>query len=324
MKTIKDFLTTQQIKELTELSDWEGAKSVAVSWSIIFAAFGLVAWETNPLTIGIALVLLGGRQLALAILMHEASHRSLFATRSYNDVIGKWLCAAPVWQHLDAYRTHHLAHHAHTGSAKDTDISLVRGLPTDRAGILRKILRDISGITGLKRIVGLLAMEFGFVKYTAASDVTKNDQSEKTTGEIIQQGLTNLFPVVITNLALYLTLAAAGVGWLYALWVIAYLTTFSLFIRIRSIAEHAMLPAQDPNNLKIDQLAVTRTTAANIAARLTVAPHYVNYHVEHHTLPTVPHYNLPRMHHILRHNGAFAYSNYASGYMPVLREAMTG
>ena len=37
--------------------------------------------------------------------------------------------------------------------------------------------------------------------------------------------------------------------------------------------------------------------------RLLVAPNYVNYHLEHHLVMTVPHYHLPRMHRMLRERG---------------------
>ena len=56
-------------------------------------------------------------------------------------------------------------------------------------------------------------------------------------------------------------------GWYYLIWVFAYLSSYSLFIRIRSMAEHAGPSEQLEGNQR------TRTTNANIAARLTVAPH---------------------------------------------------
>ena len=33
-------------------------------------------------------------------------------------------------------------------------------------------------------------------------------------------------------------------------------------------------------------------------------PHHVNYHLEHHLYPAVPHYHLPRLHRLLRDKGA--------------------
>ena len=63
----------------------------------------------------------------------------------------------------------------------------------------------------------------------------------------------------------------------------------------------------------------TRTTRANLLARLTVAPHHVNYHLEHHLLMTAPHYRLPKMHRMLRARGALAGRHIAKNYREVLR-----
>jgi fatty acid desaturase len=100
--------------------------------------------------------------------------------------------------------------------------------------------------------------------------------------------------------------------------VIANATTFSVFLRVRSIAEHAVTEASD------DALRNTRTTHAGWLARLTVAPHHVNFHLEHHLLPTVPHYRLKRLHDLLWARGAGERAMHAGGYGEVLRLAAPG
>jgi fatty acid desaturase len=121
--------------------------------------------------------------------------------------------------------------------------------------------------------------------------------------------------VAITNGVLLGVLTLLGHPALYLLWVGAWLTTYSLVMRIRSIAEHAMVP--DP----ADDLRNTRTTLARWWERLLVAPNRVNFHLEHHLLMTVPHHNLPRMHRLLRERGALAGACVAPGYLDVLRLA---
>jgi len=99
------------------------------------------------------------------------------------------------------------------------------------------------------------------------------------------------------------------------LWVGAFLTTNTLVTRIRAIAEHSMAP--DP----ADPLRNTRTTLASWWERLLVSPCRVNYHLEHHLMMTVPHYNLPRMHRLLRERGVLDGALVAHGYLEVLRDA---
>jgi fatty acid desaturase len=92
-------------------------------------------------------------------------------------------------------------------------------------------------------------------------------------------------------------------------------TTYTLVTRFRSIAEHSMVP--DPS----DELLNTRTTRARWWERLLLAPNRVNYHLEHHLLMTVPHYNLPRLHRLLRERGILDHALIANGYVEVLRQA---
>ena len=315
-KNITEVLSQEEIKALLKRSNLKGWFSVATTWGLIAFSFGLVAWKVHPLTVGLALVLLGGRQLALSILMHEASHRSLFESRWLNDQVGKWLCAAPVWQRLADYRKHHMGHHNHTGTEKDPDLGLVEPFPTSKRSLFRKFFRDLTGISGLKRIYGLLLMDFGFIKYTASVNVEKIDQTQRTLKDTMSDGVSNLVPVILTNAAIFGALWAVGHGWLYSLWAIAYLTTFSLFIRIRSIAEHACTERTDNPFLN------TRTTYSNPITRLTIAPHHVNYHLEHHLLMTVPHYNLPRFHRLLQEKGITEQAHVEKGYTRVLQKVI--
>jgi fatty acid desaturase len=101
----------------------------------------------------------------------------------------------------------------------------------------------------------------------------------------------------------------------YSVWAVAWLTTYGLFLRIRSIAEHACTEGGP------DPLRHTRTTRASWLARLTVAPHAVADHLEHHLLPTVPYFRLKAMHRRLRALGVIPPGALAPSYAAVLREA---
>ncbi|MCP4500281.1 MAG: hypothetical protein GY822_10010 [Deltaproteobacteria bacterium] len=120
--------------------------------------------------------------------------------------------------------------------------------------------------------------------------------------------------VVVVKCLLVAILWSLGVAWVYNLWLLSWMTTYGLFLRIRSIAEHAGTDASD------DVFRHTRTTFAVIGARLSVAPHRVNLHTEHHLLRTVPYINLPKMHALLMKRGAFSEEHLAKGYLEVLKE----
>ncbi len=290
-----DALSREEIASLLEMRDARSWISVATNWGLVFAAFAAVVAWPNPLTVLVALFVIGARQLGCAVLMHEAAHRSLFSNRRVNDFVGNWLCAYPVWSDLHPYRPYHLQHHARTGQPEDPDIGLVRPFPITRSSLRRKVARDLSGRTGLK-----------FARAAWARSVARwSDPC----------GRRAAIGVVVTNLGLLGVLTLAGHPALYLLWVGAWLTTNTLVTRIRAIAEHALTPDAD------DPLRNTRTTLARWWERLLVAPNRVNYHLEHHLLMTVPHYNLPRMHALLRERGVLERACVAHGYLGVLRQA---
>ncbi len=289
-------LSRADVEQLLEFHDLRSWGSIALNWGLVFACFALVAYWPTPFTILAALFVIGARQLGFAVLMHEASHRSLLRDRGWNDRVGNWLCAYPIWSDLRPYRPYHLKHHARTGSAQDPDIGLVKPFPITRSSFRRKLWRDLSGQTGLKFARGAWQRTFGCMR--------KDPVARKAA-----------FGVAITNLVLLAILGSFGLPELYLLWVAAWLTTHTLVTRIRSIAEHALTP--DLHH----PLGNTRTVLARPWERLLIAPNRVNYHLEHHLLMTVPHYQLPRMHRLLAERGVLDDACVEHGYLGILKRA---
>lgn len=296
--TLREVLGREEIAALLEMNDLRSWISLAVDWGLIAAGMAMVAAWPNPLTVILALFVIGARQLGLAVIMHEASHRSLFRNRKLNDFAGNWLAAYPIWSDLYPYRPYHLQHHAKTGGPEDPDLGLVRPFPITRSSFRRKVLRDLSGRTGIKFARAAWRRTFG----RARED------------ELARRAAIG---VTVTNGALLGLLALLGHPELYLLWVGAWLTTHTLVTRIRAIAEHALTP--DPD----DPLRNTRTTLAGPLERLFIAPNRVNYHLEHHLLMTVPHYRLPAMHRLLRERGLLDRACVERGYLAVLRRAVS-
>jgi len=297
----QDAITKDEIRELVELRDYRAWLSIVLDWGLVFASFALVGAWPNPLTILAAIFVIGSRQLGFAILMHDAAHRALLSNRSWNDWVGNWLCGYPVWNDVHPYRKYHLQHHAKTWTAEDPDLELANPFPITRDSLKRKVWRDLSGQTGWKRFLAILNRDLGRSRGRVRRD--------------FGAGMQALYGVVITNLVLLGVLTLCGRPELYLLWVVAWFTTYSLVMRIRSIAEHAMVPDI------ADERKNTRTTIARWWERLLIAPNRVNFHLEHHLLMTVPHYNLPRLHRMLKDRGVLDGACVTTGYWSVLELA---
>ena len=202
-------------------------------------------------------------------------------------------------------------HHAKTGTEGDPDLSLTKPFPLTKSSFRRKVWRDLSGRTGWTQLVQTFRRDVGLTKRR-----TQRNQGLKS-GQKPDTGWHKLVPVVITNAVIFAVPAAFGRPELYLLWVVSLLTTYRLVLRIRAIGEHAMAgPADDP-------LRNTRTTLVSWWERLFLAPNFVNYHLEHHLLMTVPHYNLPKMHRMLRDKGLLEDALVSRGYAEVLRRAVS-
>jgi fatty acid desaturase len=307
---VRELLGSDRIRALTRRSNLAGVWAIASTWAVIGGCFALLSLWPHPVTFAVAIVVLGGRQLALAILMHEAAHRTLFANNFANDVVADWLCAKPMGADVARYKRHHLVHHAQTGTELDPDLELALAEPMTRRSLVRKFARDLLGATGLKRVLGQLLIYCEVIEYTVGAEPRRLPRNGRRLGDYLLAGVRNGSGFVVTNLVILGALAAAGHAWVYTAWVVAYLTTFSLFLRIRSLAEHAC------TERSADPLANTRTARAGWLARATVAPFRVNFHLEHHLLVAVPYFRLPALHRLLRERGLTAD---APGYRDVLR-----
>ena len=297
-----ELLTKAELAELRERTEWKSIGLILHAWAVIIGSIGLVAVWPNPLTYALAVMLIGSRQLGLAILMHDGAHGCLSRHEARNVALSQWLCAYPIFADTLAYRGYHLAHHAHTQQENDPDLVLSAPFPITKASYRRKFLRDISGQTGYQQRKAQFLNALGDRSWPRAR--RWHHFREKLGSQLI------------ANAILLAGLSLAGVWWAYPLlWLVPLLTWMMVITRIRNIAEHAVVP--DSN----DPLRNTRTTKASLLERMFIAPYFVNYHLEHHLLFYVPCYNLPKTHAILMRGPLAARMEVQRGYRSVLKLA---
>ncbi len=290
------------LAKLQRRSDLIGLALIAHAWGLIFAAMALFFVFPNPLTFILAIVIIGTRQLGLAILMHDAAHNALFKTLSWNNWLADALCAWPMMARTDAYRRYHLVHHTHTQQEDDPDLILSKPFPITRKSLRRKLIRDLTGQTGYQQRKAQIINAFG----------------PKGLGFIgsVKHFWSKLGSAVLANLVI-LGVCSVAFHWSYYLmfWLLPFMTYHMMITRLRNIAEHALVP---DNN---DAFRSSRTTKTNWFTRLFIAPYWVNYHVEHHLLMHVPCYRLPLLQKTLIAAGLGERMETASGYFDVLKRA---
>jgi len=119
--------------------------------------------------------------------------------------------------------------------------------------------------------------------------------------------------VIGFHLALLVLFAWSGYLVQYlVLWILPLITVVQAILRLRAIAEHgATTDFSSP-------LTAARTNTGPAWLEWLIFPHHVNYHIEHHLYASVPHYNLPRLHRMLRERGVLDGACVTQGYANVL------
>jgi len=311
----KDFFTAEEWAPFTVRSSWKGLVLVAHGWLVIFAAGAMaVVW---PVTLPLAVMIIGARQLGLAILMHDAAHGALHPDPTVNDWVAEWVCGGG----LISYRNYHLQHHKYAQQSEDPDLVLSAPFPITRASMRRKIVRDLTGQTWFKQRFGRLVARLKARKAGEPALPILTDEVARQRRWLIG----NAVGAAAIALACWLIGRAFGApaqspatyAWVwFALWLLPRATWFQLVTRLRNIAEHALVAKDEP-----DPLRQARTTHANLFERAFIAPYFVNYHCEHHMFMHVPCWNLPRVRALLASRGVTGRMEGSRGYLTVLAAA---
>jgi len=288
---LSEILSKDDLSDMRRKSNVLAAIILAGNWLILISAFALFIVWPNPLTFVASVLIIGGRQLGLGVLLHECAHDSFFEKTSVNDAVGQWLCGSVVNTSVFAYREYHLRHHRFAGTDQDPDKVFVDKYPVKRESLKRKIIRDITGQTGYR----------------------------DTRNKLAHFSWSENHPWVISHLLMISILTLVGAPWAYALWWVAEIFVLPLIVRLRQIGEHGVADDRSVRSPRLN----TGTTLVSWWERLLIAPNYVNYHVEHHQFASAPCYRLASLHGKLRQGGYFeGYDCIANGYGDVLKRAV--
>ncbi|HYF18976.1 MAG TPA: fatty acid desaturase family protein [Ramlibacter sp.] len=294
-------LTPQELAPLTRLSTGRSLLAVGQTFGIIAAAVALaiLTWPSPWMLASI--VAIGIAQHGLFILAHEAAHYRLLPNRVANDLLGRAIGMAGGVS-MCTYRVTHRLHHNNLYTDEDPDTAIHGGYPRGRAYLWKRLARDVAGLNAWKT--------FAYFFGAPALNVETNREIrplDDTSPELRAAGRRDRLWVVGFHVAApVLALVLGGLQGLvmYAvLWVLPLVTVLQPILRLRAIAEHgAVTDLGSP--LTAARTNRTWGSAANRLAGALLFPHHVNYHLEHHLYPAVPHYHLPALHRLLRQKGA--------------------
>ena len=279
-------LPREVVQQLTRRSAWRATAAVAHDFAVIALALAvaLYAWP-NPLAMLLSVLVIGTRQHALFVIAHDAAHYLLYERRWLNDAVGRF-CATVQGLSMCTYRVIHRLHHNNLYGELDPDTALHGGYPRGRSYLLKKLLKDLSGLTAWKTYAYFLG---GAPALNTATNVAMrplDDTSEKLRNEARRDRNT----VIVVHVLLLAFFAWSGYLVQYlVLWILPLVTVVQAILRLRAIAEHgATTDFSSP-------LTAARTNTGPTWLEWLIFPHHVNHHIEHHLYASVPHYNLKRL-----------------------------
>lgn len=277
-------LQPDELRRLSRVNNWRGAAAVLTQWGWIAAAAALALYTGHWLAWLAAIVIIGTRQHALAILGHDAAHHRLFTHRAVNDWAANLLIGFPLGFSLTRYRPFHLAHHRHsfTDQVQDPEWNYLQAdpdlvWPKPAPAATRIFACDFLGLNTPTVLRLLKRFSPWLIFWRGRAEEPPLRVSERI-ALVLFAGLSAIV-LTLTNMWLPFLL----------LWIVPLLTVFMAVVRLRTIAEHSGLAESE-------ELDATRTVLPSRIEAFLIAPCGVNYHLEHHLYPSVPCYNLPALH----------------------------
>jgi fatty acid desaturase len=285
------------IRELHHVRPAWNAMALVYAALWVGTAFVVVQVSSWPVRV-LGYLVMGASLHSLGVLMHEGVHGNLFRKRGL-DRWGAFLLGAPTLVSGTAYRVTHRLHHQHNRTEQDPDEfgNYVRGP------------RLLSALFYLWGVIGMLVF-LVHVPVHAFRRGTSRDRLQI----LLEYGLLALLYTVVCLWAVRAgALPLLLHGWFYPMLVVIAI------VNIRGWSEHMLT---QPGSA----LTQTRTVRSNRLVRFFLCN--LNYHLAHHLVPSVPWYNVPRLHAILeeelRAAGAYYYRSYLRFLWDAIRIGVHG
>lgn len=298
----------ETVRALSHVNPWRSTAIIAFNWGVIFfsawAAYTVGTWWAYV----IAIPIIATRQQALGVLIHDGAHFLLYRNHTLNDLVSDALLAFPLSLSTTLYRRTHFLHHRFTNTQEDPDLVFQDHepdwweWPKTRWGCFVLQVKALFGINSRGTVKQFIQWNPWAHMFTPISPAFP------LRARVLLVVTTAVFYSVILHYHLIVPALL--------LYVLPSVTLVNFFNHWRSVAEH--IATQNTHELN-----ATRTVIPSLWERLTIAPHGVNYHLEHHLYPSVPGPNLAKLHQKLMEDEEFREKAIITQtYAGLLRELM--
>jgi fatty acid desaturase len=266
-------------RQISAASDAISIRDLAMCACLIAVGYGILIYTGfHWLSCIFAYFVVAKVQTTLLLSGHEAVHNSLFQNRKWNDLIGSYVCFAPMGVGFYRARASHLDHHGHLLTEQDEKLDQQIEKPT-RVKYLVHLIWPLFGSYMYRGVLRLL----GWIPSRRAKPTYQITQSQRRADRI---------SVAVSSLVLLIVLTA--IDWrLYPFfWIGPLMTVTAFFHNAKGFLDH--VPLSDE---RFGQYLYSYRVSW--LDRLFVSVQQAR-HAEHHLYPQVPYHRLDQIEPVVR------------------------
>ena len=272
-----------EFKKLCEKSDWAGFKHVIIYFSVLIF-FGYLAYATWGTWWSLLFFLIYGNIYACSdSIWHETGHKTAFKSKFWNNFFYQ------ISSYMDNFepvrwKWSHFKHHGHTAYDDPHDFEIAIRKPTDLFLFFSYFIPFAPLLTFHK------TLQFETIKHAVGITTPVMEQcipeKERTKCRNSARIHVAIWTIVILTSIVYQS-------WLPVLYLVLPGFYGKTLVASFGLTQHTGLQ----ENIK-DHRYSTRTVYLNPV--FSFLYWHMEYHIEHHMFPTVPSYNLPKLHHLIK------------------------
>lgn len=294
------FISAKQLKDLTKPSLFKTFLQIFVDYTSIAFFICIALYFSNIFITVLMICLIGARQQGLAIIGHDSVHYRMSKNKFLNDAIANIFIFFPFWTSLIDVRKRHLLHHQLTNTDEDPDYinkkyNTEYSFPQQKSTFIKNVIKYIFGI---HFVYVLFDKKYNIknklIYFYRGLTAGKRVDGVKYTKSYIEKSLCFFFNFCLLSLLWYN-------HWLleyFIFWILPHILYVPFLIKIRGINEHF--------GIKKDQIEASRTMYPTWFDELVLGISWnISYHLDHHLFPSVPSYNLRKLHKLLLQNKEF-------------------
>ena len=274
----------EEFKKLCKKSDWPGFKHMIIFFGSLFF-FGYLAFLTWGTWWSVLFFLIYGNIYCTCdAIWHETGHKTAFKSKVWNEFFYQIASYMNNFEPV-RWRWSHFKHHSHTASTKDPhDFEIVISKPTD-------VLYFFSFFIPLANVFYLhKSLQFETLQHSLG--ITTNVLREC----VPEREINKCRASARIHVSIWIISAGASLyfnSWLPLLYIVLPVFYGNTLRVAFGLTQHSGLQ----ENIK-DHRYSTRTVILNPI--FSFLYWHMEYHIEHHMFPTVPSYNLPKLHAMIK------------------------